>query len=102
MRNHVLTPLVSNSEIAINQVVNNIPQISEPTILAIVLPAKNGAITPAESQATAAFVKNSAKDLLWPTESLFIKTTITYLKKVRQVLKQGFYTPKAPKAIIYH
>jgi len=70
--NHDLTPFVRNSEAVINQTVNRVAQVSDPTILASVLPAKNGAITPAESQATAAFVKNSASDFLWPIDNSFI------------------------------
>jgi len=69
-----LTPLVRNREIAINQIVNIIAQITAPMMLANVLPAKIGAITPAESQATAALVKNSARDFLCPIDNFFIKS----------------------------
>jgi len=62
---------VNNKAISKNHIVKIVPQTNEPTKLVNVLPVRNGAITPAESQATAPFVKNSDSAFLWPTDNLF-------------------------------
>lgn len=81
MRDHDLIPFINNEAISKNQIVEIVPQIIEPTKLDKVLPAKTGAIIPAENQATAPLVKNSANDFLWPTESFFIHFNINDYKQ---------------------
>jgi len=61
--------LVNNKAISKNHIVKTTPQVNEPTKLVNVLSVKNGAITPAESQATAPFVKNSDNAFLCPTDN---------------------------------
>lgn len=49
--------------------VNNNPQTPKVIKSSSFLLTKKGAIIPAESQATAALVKNSANDFFWPTDN---------------------------------
>lgn len=68
----MLTPFVKNIDMTIKIMVNNNPKMPKIIKSSSLLPVRKGATMPAESQATAAFVKNSAKAFFCPTDNLSI------------------------------
>jgi hypothetical protein len=70
LRNHELTPFVKTKDMVKKIRAKSNPQILKTRKSSNFLLMKNGVITPAESQATAALVKNSAITFLWPIDNL--------------------------------